>query len=97
MYELRPVKPVEQMIPLAKQFIDNFSRMFNAPPSPEIIKKWTEEMVLKTQEAYVKNYLEGFAVQDLVPFGAIVGAQMTPTPVADKIPQNKLTDKKAII
>jgi hypothetical protein len=76
MYELRPVKKPAELAPLAKQFIENFIKSFNQPPTPEAMRKWTKEMVLKAQEAYVKNNLEGYSIQDVIPFGEQIAMEL---------------------
>lgn len=78
MSELRPGKTVEQIKPLVDQFIVNYTKCFNVAPDPELIGKWCNEMVLKLQEAYTKNYLEGYSVHDLKPFANMLLAATEP-------------------
>lgn len=78
MSELRPGKTLEQIKPLVDQFIANYTKCFNVAPEPELISKWCGEMVLKLQEAYTKNYLEGYSVHDLKPFANMLNAAMEP-------------------
>lgn len=92
MYELRPVKPAAQMLPLVKQFIENYMKNFGEAPSGPLVQKWCAEMVQKQQEFYVKNYLEGYAIQDIRPFGGMVAGQF---PIAET--EMKLTDKKKAV
>jgi len=77
-YDLRPVKSRAELAPLAQQFVENFAKNFGHEPDAELIAKWCKMKVLKLQEAYVSNYIEGYAVQDIRPFSDTVEHIMNP-------------------
>ena len=81
-YELRPVKTQAQLAPLVAQFVENFAKSFGHEPDSELIDLWCRKRVIKMQEDYVLNYLEGYAVQDIPAFSKEVANKLSTKPQA---------------
>lgn len=92
-YELRPKKTKEQMLPLVSQFVANFAKTFGEAPSPENISKWCDDTIIKRQEEYVKNYLEGFYIGDIADFPKYVKNHLT----IDQRAKSNSEPKRAVI